>query len=154
MDVIIKGPKDFWTGALYCFIGAAALYMARDFGMGTAARMGPGYFPTILGGLLVLFGAVSVVRAFVRVGEPIGAIAWKPIFLITGGTVCFAFLLRTAGLPIALLALLLISASGSSKFKFDWRATLAMFALVLFCALVFVKGLGVPMPLLGRWFGV
>lgn len=153
MSSMIKGPKDFWTGALYLFFGAAGVILARDYGMGSAARMGPGYFPTVLSGLLMLFGAAAIVRAFFRPGTPIGAIAWKPILVVTGGTICFAFLLRTAGLPIALLALILISASGSAKFRFEWRATAAMIGLIVFCSLVFVKGLGVPLPLLGSWFG-
>ncbi|WP_230970815.1 tripartite tricarboxylate transporter TctB family protein [Nitrogeniibacter aestuarii] len=153
MNGLIKGPKDFWTGLLYLTIGGLAVVMARDYGMGETARMGPGYFPTVLGGLLVVFGLLSLGRSLMRRGEAIGTIAWKPIALIVGATVAFAYLLKPAGLVVALLALILISASASSKFRFEWKATLAMFALIAFCAAVFVEGLGIPLPLFGTWFG-
>ena len=70
-----------------------------------------------------------------------------------GATALFGFLLTTAGLIIALIALSLVSAAASHYFKFDWKAIGALIVLVVFCALVFAKGLGVPMPLLGTWFG-
>jgi len=154
MPSFVKGPQDFWTGVMYLAFGGAAVALARDFGMGTAARMGPGYFPVVLGAMLMGFGVIALVRSFVRPGEAIGAIAWKPVLLVTGAVVAFAFLLKTVGLIVALLALILVSAAASSKFKFELRATLAMVGLIAFCALVFVKGLGVPMPLFGSWFGV
>ena len=65
----------------------------------------------------------------------------------------FGLLLIPTGLIVALVALILISAAASMHFKFDWKALGALIILVVFCALVFVWGLGVPMPLLGTWFG-
>lgn len=153
MPGLIKSPKNLWAGVLYLVFGTATVYLAKDFGMGAASRMGPGYFPMVLGGLLLLFGAASVILSFARRGESIGDIAWKPILLVVGATAIFAFLLRPAGLVPALFALILISASGSIRFRIEWRAILAMFGLVAFCSLVFVKGLGVPMSLFGTWFG-
>ena len=150
----IRHPKDFWSGVLFILIGTAAIIVGTKYNLGTAARMGPGYFPVVLGAMLMGFGVIALVRSFVRPGEAIGAIAWKPVLLVTGAVVAFAFLLKTVGLIVALLALILVSAAASSKFKFELRATLAMVGLIAFCALVFVKGLGVPMPLFGSWFGV
>jgi uncharacterized membrane protein HdeD (DUF308 family) len=115
--------------------------------------MGPGYFPTILGALLLLIGIASLVRSFVARGEPLGPIAWKGAALVTGATVLFGFLLRPAGLVPALAVLIFSSAAASSRFKLDWRALALMLALIAFCALVFVKGLGLPLPLVGPWFG-
>ncbi len=83
---------------------------------------------------------------------PIGAIAWKGAALVTAGTVLFGLLLRPAGLVPALVALILVSASASARFRLEWRASVLMLALIAFCALVFVKGLGLPLPLLGPWF--
>ncbi|WP_413757962.1 tripartite tricarboxylate transporter TctB family protein, partial [Vibrio vulnificus] len=60
-----KDLRDFWAGLLYLIIGAAALYMAADYEMGTAISMGPGYFPKVLSGLLILIGAASLVRSFI-----------------------------------------------------------------------------------------
>lgn len=152
MALTIRGPKDFWAGLLYGGFGAAAVIIARDYSWGRGGRIGPGYFPTILGALLLLVGIASLVRAFVVRGEPVGAIAWKGAAFVTGATVLFGFLLRPAGLVPALLVLILASAAASSKFRFDWRAAVLMVALIAFCALVFVKGLGLPLPLLGPWF--
>jgi hypothetical protein len=153
MASMIKNPKDFGTGLMYVAFGAAGVFIARDYGMGTASRMGPGYFPVVLSGLLLVFGAIALIRSFIRPGEPIGAFAWKATLFICGATALFGILLRPAGLIVALVALILVSAAGSAKFKFEWRAALALIVLIAFCALVFVKGLGVPMPLVGYWFG-
>jgi len=153
MSLRIRSQQDFGAGLLYAAFGLAALLMARDYGMGTASRMGPGYFPTALGALLLLTGIASVVRSFFRDGKPIGAVAWKGAALVTAATVLFGLLLRPAGLVPALVALILVGASASSRFRFEWRAGALMLALIAFCALVFVKGLGLPVPLLGHWFG-
>jgi Tripartite tricarboxylate transporter TctB family len=145
----VQNPKDFWTGLIYLAVGAAVIFIARNYSVGTASRMGPGYFPLALSGLLIVFGLVAVVRSFMVPGEPIGAFAWKPMVLVLGATALFGALISTLGLVIALLALVLVSAAASENFRFDWRAALGLVALVVFCALVFVKGLGVPMPLFG-----
>jgi hypothetical protein len=150
---IIRGPKDFWTGVIYVLFGGLAFWIARDYGFGSASRMGPGYFPSVLGALLVLIGVISLVRSFIVPAEPLGAFAIKGGFLIILATVLFGLLVNRAGLIIALLALVLVSAAASEKFRFDWKATLGLIVLIAFCALVFVKGLGVPMPLIGTWFG-
>jgi len=152
LKALIRSPKDFWAGLLYAGFGAAAVLIARDYGMGSSSRMGPAYFPTTLGSLLLLIGVASLVRSFVVRGEPIGAIAWKGMFLVTLATVLFGVLLRPAGLVIALAALILVSAAASIKFRFDWRALSMMAGLIVFCGLVFVKGLGLPVSLLGTWF--
>lgn len=148
----ITSPKDFWAGSLYVVSGAAAALGARSYPFGSATRMGPGDFPTILGIILAFLGLLSLLRAFRWQGQPIGSIAWKPLLAVTGGTTLFGFLLPRAGLPLALLALILASAASSGNFKFGWRASLAMIGLIAFCVIVFVKFLGVPLPLLGSWF--
>ncbi|MGE5712591.1 MAG: tripartite tricarboxylate transporter TctB family protein [Betaproteobacteria bacterium] len=153
MEFRIRSPKDFGAGLLYAGFGAAAILMALDYGMGSASRMGAGYFPTALGVLLMVIGIVSLVRSFVSAGAPIGTIAWKPAALVTSSTFLFGLLLRPAGLVPALVVLILVSAFASSRFRLQWRALGLMAALIAFCALVFVKGLGLPVPLLGRWFG-
>jgi hypothetical protein len=152
MTALIRSPKDFWAGLLYAGFGVAAVLIAREYGMGSSSRMGPAYFPTVLGSLLSLIGLASLVRSFFAEGEPIGAIAWKGMFLVSLATVLFGLLLRPAGLAIALAALILGSAAASVKFRFDWRALALMGGLIVFCGLVFVKGLGLPVSLLGTWF--
>jgi putative tricarboxylic transport membrane protein len=149
---MIRSSKDFWSGLIYVFIGSSAIIIARDYGMGTALRMGPAYFPTMLGGLLLLIGAVSVIRAFLVKGSPIGAFAFKGIVAVVGATILFGLIVREAGLAIALPLLAIVSALGSTRFR--WWPTLAMAAaLTVFCIYVFIKGLGIPLPILGSWFG-
>ena len=152
MKARMRSPKDFWAGVLYAGFGGFAVIIARDYGMGSGARMGPAYFPTVLGSLLLLIGIVSMVRSLVKDGEPLGAIAWKPMLLVTAATLLFGLLLRAAGLVPAIVVLVLVSAAASVKFRFAWRALGLMALLVAFCALVFVEGLGLNVPLLGAWF--
>jgi len=152
--VAVKNQKDLGAGLLYIAFGAVGWYIARDYGMGQASRMGPGYFPTVLSVLLMAFGAAAVIRSFSgKEGEKIGKFNWKGVAYVCGATALFGFLLPTAGLIIALIALSIVSAAASHYFKFEWRAVGALIVLVVFCALVFAKGLGVPMPLVGTWFG-
>jgi Tripartite tricarboxylate transporter TctB family len=146
---MIKSPKDFWTGAIYIAFGATALWLGWEYRLGTAGRMGPGYFPKVLAWILIGLGAVSLGRSFIANGDVLTGIAWKPMFLVLLACAAFGYLLAPFGLIVALLALCLISAAASREFRFDIKATLGLIGLVIFCALVFVKGLGVPMPLLG-----
>jgi putative tricarboxylic transport membrane protein len=152
LSSLIRSPKDFCAGLIYLAIGLTAIYMGRELPMGTGLKMGPAYFPTVLGGLLSFIGLISLVRSFVEKGEPIPAFAWKPLLLIVAATVVFGLLVRGAGLVIALPLFVMMTAFASVKFR--WGPALALAAAAtIFCALVFVKGLGVPLPLIGRWFG-
>ena len=149
---MIRSNKDFWTGLIYLFFGSSSVLIARDYGMGTAIKMGPAYFPTILGGLLILIGAISVIRSFIVDGTPIGACAFKGLSFVIVSTVVFGLLVRGAGLIVVLPLLVIISAYGSTRFR--WRSTIVMaVGLTLFCALVFIKGLGIPLPVIGPWLG-
>lgn len=151
MRFSVRNPKDFFAGVIYSAFGLAAIIIGGDYPMGTATKMGAAYFPTVLGGLLVFIGVVAIVRAFLVNGEAIGKFALKGGILVIGATLLFGMLLRGAGLIIALLALVLISAYASREFR--WGPALALaFGLTVFCVIVFVKGLGVPLPLLGSWF--
>jgi hypothetical protein len=149
---VTRNPKDFWTGLIYICFGSSAILIARDYGMGTAVKMGPAYFPTILGGLLVGIGVISVIRSFVVPGALIGAFAFKGLILVSVSVLLFGLVVRGAGLAVAIPLLVIISALASSRFR--WPATLIMAAgLTIFCVLVFVKGLGIPLPIIGSWFG-
>jgi hypothetical protein len=130
----------------------SAVASARDYGLGTAFRMGSGYFPTVLGGLLVVIGLVSLTRAALRAGEPLPPLRLKGLLAVTAATLAFGVLVRGAGLVVALPLLVVGSAAASARFR--WGPALALAAgLTLFCTGVFLKGLGVPLPVLGRWFG-
>ena len=152
MNSPLRNPKDFWAGVIYVAIGLSAIVIARNYGIGAALKMGPGYFPTVLGGLLALIGAASLLRSFLRPGEPFGTFALKGLALVTIATVLCGLLVRTAGLAIALPVLVVVSAYGSIKFRWG-PALLSAVALTVFCILTFTKGLGVPLPIFGSWFG-
>ncbi|HEX6827454.1 MAG TPA: tripartite tricarboxylate transporter TctB family protein, partial [Burkholderiales bacterium] len=128
------------------------ILIGRDYGMGTAFRMGPAYFPTVLGGALTLVGVISLVRSFLRRGEPVGAIAFRPLLLVVAAIVATGLIVRGAGVAVALPVLVIVSAYASAKFR--WGAALALaVGVTVFCVLVFLKGLGVPLPIIGPWFG-
>jgi hypothetical protein len=150
---VIRNPKDFWSGVLFVVIGLAAVIIARDYPMGSVVKMGPAYFPTALGWVLTGIGAVAILRSFIRIGEPIQGFAVKQLALIVIPTAVFGMLIRPGGLIVATLVLVLVSAYASSKFRFGPALALAI-GMAAFSALVFVKALGVPIPLLGSWFGV
>lgn len=152
MPSFIRAPKDFWSGVIFIVVGLMAVYIGRDYSMGSAARMGPAYFPTILGGMLTAIGAISVGRSMFRDGEPIGTISIKNIILVLGSVVAFAFLVRGAGLFIAVVLTVMVSGLASSKFRLLPFVAVAV-GLAVFGILVFVYGLGLPMPAFGPWFG-
>ena len=150
--MIIRSPKDFWAGLIYILFGSVAIFVGRDYPIGTAFRMGPAYFPTLLGGLLCVIGALSVIRSFISVGDAIGRFAIQGLILVTGSIFVFGFLVRELGIAVALPILVIVSAYASTKFR--WGPTLVMAAgLTVFCVLVFLKGLGIPLPVLGPWLG-
>ncbi|CAN7704142.1 tripartite tricarboxylate transporter TctB family protein [Neorhizobium sp. LjRoot104] len=148
----IRGQRDFGIGVIYLALGLAGFIISRNYSFGTAGRMGPGYFPTIISSLLMLFGVITVARGVFREGTPIGAINWKGIFLVTLSVCAFGYLLERTGVVLALLALILISATASERFRLEIRAIAGLVALIVFCTVVFAEGLGLPMPILGEWF--
>jgi hypothetical protein len=152
VPTFIRHPKDFWTGIIFLFFGIAAVYIGLDYPMGSAGRMGPAYFPTVLGALLAVIGLIGVIRSFVHVGEAVGKFYIREIVLILSAVLLFGVLMRGAGLVPAVLVLVLMSAYASPKFT--WGSTLLIAAgLAAFSVVVFVKLLGLPMPILGPWFG-
>lgn len=148
---VIRSPKDFWAGLIYLAIGLFALYVAQDYAMGSAVRMGPGYFPKVLGSLLALIGLIALIRGMLRPGEAIGRLAWRETLIVLGATMLFGLLLRGGGLVLSLVVLVVASAYASRRFKLKTSVLLAV-GLAAFCVLVFIKGLGIPLALLGRWF--
>lgn len=152
--IAIRAPRDFWAGVLYLSIGLVGLVIARNFSFGSGPRMGPGNFPTILSVLLMAIGAASLIKAILQSGEAIGTIAWRPLFLVTVGTVLFGLLLEPAGAVVSISVLLAFVFFASRQSRADFVTLLTFAGLVAFCIFVFVKGLGVPMPILGDWFGM
>lgn len=148
----IRNPKDFWSGLLFLGVGGAVVLLARNYQLGSALKMGPGYFPTALGGLLAVVGLIAVARSFIRPGTAIEPFHWRLLLIVLGATLLFGVLVRYAGL-IAAVAVLVLTAAAASVY-FRWRVAIALaVGLVIFSVIVFVKALGLPMPLIGPWLG-
>ncbi|MEL0107073.1 MAG: tripartite tricarboxylate transporter TctB family protein [Rhodospirillaceae bacterium] len=146
MQLRICSQKDFYAGLMFTGFGIFALYEAHKYDMGVIERMGPGYFPTILGALLVGLGLAVFVRSFFSGVATKIRVDLRPIVLVLSGVVAFGLLLNVAGLVVAAFALITLACLGSWEFRL--RDTLIMFViLVAFCTLVFYYGLEVSMPL-------
>jgi hypothetical protein len=145
--------KDFWAGAVYVVLGLAAWLLGNGYSMGSAARMGPGYFPMVLSGLLILIGLISIGRGFLAGGEAVPRIHVRPAALVIGATFLFAGTLELLGAAFALPLVLILSATASRMFRLSPVALIGAVVFTIFCLAVFIKGLGVPMPILGSLFG-
>jgi hypothetical protein len=144
----IRHPKDFWSGVMFLAIGLAFVGFSQRYEMGSAQRMGPGYFPTALGALLALLGLVIAIKGLAR-AAPDGAIErfhFGPLAIVLGAVALFGLLLRPAGLVVALLVLIGVSAYASHEFRLREVVPLAAFLVALVLA-VFVWGLGMVIPL-------
>ena len=143
----IASPQDFWAGVLFGAFGLfAAVYAATEYKIGTAVRMGPGYFPLWVGGIVALLGLVLALRALRIEGPRLPRIEWRPLAFILGGSIAYGYALKPLGLVASTLLLVVISAVGGHEFR--WReAILLAAALAVFSILVFVYGLGLPFPL-------
>ena len=140
----IRGPRDFWAGMLFVAIGAAAILIARDYPMGSAVRMGAGYFPRALGALLIFLGALSVVRSFRLAGEPIPRWRWRPLVVALGSVVVFGLIVQYAGLALSTLFLVFASSAASDEFR-PKEAALAGVLMAALCVGVFVYALNIQL---------
>ncbi len=150
MPHLIKHPKDFWTGVIFLVFGLSAVVIGRDYAMGTAGKMGPAYFPTVLGALLSVIGGIAVFRSFKRVGDQIEKFHLRELFIVLAAVVLFGLLMRGAGLAPAAVVLIVISAYASPQFKWHEALLLAL-GMAGFAVLVFVKLLGLPLQVFGPW---
>jgi hypothetical protein len=146
-DMKIKSPKNLWAGVMFIGFGLFfAIWAATNYQMGTAVRMGPAYFPIVLGGLLAFLGALSLAEGVVIEGPPVPAFSFRPLILISAACVAYGYLMKPLGLVGATAALVFISAYGGHEFK--WKEVSILYVvLIIFSVLVFVKGLTLPFPI-------
>jgi len=147
----IKSQKDFLSGVMFVCVGLAFAIGATNYTIGSGARMGPGYFPLVLGVLLAIGGAIVIFGALsfnTSGGDPIGRIAWKPLVLIIGANLVFGLLLGglpTFGVPamgllIAIYALVVIAGIAGPRFSLRTSLILATI-LAIGSYLTFIVGL-------------
>lgn len=147
MKIPLWNNKDFLAGLLFSAIAITALIMGRDFAVGSALRMGPGYFPRGLGIILLLFGVAIALRGL-RLPAPVeGGWGWKPLAFILASIVAFAWLMDHLGLIPAIVVMFFIAALAGHEFRFVEVAVLAAIMSV-FAVGVFIYGLGLPYRLI------
>lgn len=154
--MVIKSQKDFFSGLLFVVVGVAFAWGATTYNVGTGARMGPGYFPLILGICMAILGAFIVFESLVietEDGDKIGSWAWKPLFFIIAANLLFGLLL--AGLPsigfpafgliIAIYALTFVASLAGEEFNFKAVFILAtILSIMSYAAFILLLKLQFP----------
>jgi hypothetical protein len=142
----IRHPKDFCAGLLFVAVGAAAIIIAANYPLGTAARMGPGYFPRILGILLIVLGSALALRALRLRGTPLPGWQWRPVIVVLGSVVVFGLVVDVAGLALSTVGLILLSSAASSEFR-PKEALISGIVLAILAVAIFVVGLKLQLPI-------
>jgi len=144
--------KDLWASVMYIGTGALGMWIARDYPFGSALRMGPGYFPTVLGGIMVAMGIYVLVLGLRKDHEKIqGNWSIRALIVLPISMVVFGILMEEAGFIPAMLALIPISAAAGRDFKWVEVVPLTI-GLTILCAAGFIFALGLPYPLIkGMW---
>lgn len=154
--MIIKSQKDFFSGLLYAVVGSGFAIGATTYKIGTSARMGPGFFPMLLGVLLAIIGLYIMFKAMVVKtpnGDKIGKWAWKPLFFIIAGNLLFGILLGglpsvgvpAMGLIVAIFGTTLVVSLAGDTFKIKEVLILAtILSIASYCAFVLLLNLQFP----------
>jgi hypothetical protein len=140
-------PKDFVAGLLFAAIGLGAIVLSGDYRRGTAAHMGPGYFPFLLGIMLMVLGLALALRALRIQGNPIPAWKWRPTLIVLGSVVLFGAIVTQAGLVLSTVLLIVLSSAASHEFRLK-EALISSAILAAMAVGVFVLGLKLPLPIL------
>jgi hypothetical protein len=148
----MEKPRDVVGGLVVIAIGAGFIFFGRELDTGTSFRMGPGYFPTILSYLMIALGAIITLQGLrgALQENSFGQIPWRGLALIVGAPVFFGFALRGLGLGPAVLVVVLATA-WASRYA-DLRGSIGLsIGIAAFCALLFIRLLGLPLPFAGPW---
>lgn len=142
-----RDKKDFNAGILYIVLGAFFALWARNYPMGTAVRMGPAYFPTILGWALAALGLIIFLRSFFMHGEEAPSKThWRPLLAILGAVLAFGILVGHAGLVISSAVMMFLSSFGGWDFRWKEQLINAV-VMTAACVGIFYYGLGLPFNL-------
>ena len=147
MKLDLSSNKDFWAGIMFAGTGAGAMFVARHYPFGTSLHMGPGYFPMVLGGILIAFGMYVMLRGLRKNEKIQGNWSIRALVILPLSIVIFGVLMELAGFIPALAALVFISAASGREFRFVEVLLLTLFLGALSVAL-FIWGLGLPYPLI------
>ena len=158
----IKSQQDWWAGWMFIAFGLFFIVVALGtpefidkmlgtrlipgYQMGSSVRMGPAYFPVVLGGMLAALGLLVLFDSLVEEGPKVSKFHFRPLLFVAASSLAFAYLLKPLGLVLASVALVFISAYGGHEFKWKEVAIMSV-VLVIFSVLVFVKALALPFPI-------
>ena len=139
--------KDVWAGLMLIVVGGAAMFIASGYRFGSALRMGPGFFPTLLGAMLVIFGICIMVqglRSSERIQENLSI---RALLLLPLALVIFGLLMKIAGFIPSIVALIFISAASGTEFKIT-EVLLLTVVLTIASTALFIWGLELPYPMI------
>jgi vacuolar-type H+-ATPase subunit I/STV1 len=142
----IPRPKDFYAGLLFVAFGVFAIVIARNYPLGSAARMGPGYFPRLLGILLIVLGAALSLTALRGRGPALPGWKWRPVSIVLLSVVAFGLALTHAGLVLSTIGLIAVASTASREFRFR-ESLLSGVLLAALSVGVFVIGLKLQLPI-------
>ena len=147
MNTPLHHNRDFLAGLLFLVIGGIGFYVALSYPFGTLQRMGPGYFPRILSGILIAFGIITLVRGLKSGARVRGSWGWLPLLMLTVALLAFGFLMEHVGMIPALVVMFFTAAFAGKEFKF--LEVLVLTAIMcLAAAAIFIWGLKLPYKLL------
>lgn len=146
---VVRSPRDLVAGLMFVAIGIAAIFVASNYTLGSAARMGPGYFPRILGILMIVLGAILALRSLRLAGTPVPAWKWRPVIVVLGSVVIFGMIVNFAGLVLSTILLIVMSSAASHEFR-PKEAIISGLLLAALAVGVFVIGLKLQ---IGIWPG-
>jgi len=146
MKIGLLDNKDFLAGLLMIGMGAVAFTMALDYPFGSALRMGPGYFPRVLAGILIAFGLYVGLRGLRNPEKVEGVWGWRALALITAAFWAFGWLMDRVGLIPSLVVLFFVSAFAGHEFRIKEVIILTVL-MIAFAWAVFIYGLGLPYQL-------
>lgn len=141
----IRNPKDFWAGVLFVGLGIFAITVGSNYHLGSAARMGPGYFPRILGILLIVLGVLISLNGLRVRGERIPAWNWRATIVVLGSVVLFGYFVEKIGLAIGTVFLIVAASYASHEFR-PREALIAGVCLAALAVVVFEMGLSLQLP--------
>jgi len=139
----VRPGKDFFAGLLYIAFGVLAVAMGRGYPLGSAARMGPGYFPVLVGSLLLVVGIIVAARGLSAKSEPVGRLTIVPLVLVLGAVLLFAVAIEKLGLAVALLGVVVVGYLANARRR---PLELLVLALVLSAASVLIFHYGLKLP--------
>jgi hypothetical protein len=149
----IGNKRDFLSGLMLVGFGLAVLLIASSYWVGTAFRMGPGYFPVVLAILLIMLGIITAGIAL-RPGKEVAIpkLAWRPLVIVSVAIVLFGLFVSDAGLLAMTFVLVVVSRLARPGYPWGETAVLGVVTSAV-CAAVFSFGLRVQIPLLPTWWG-